>query len=240
MKKLVLIAGMFAFVNMASADEAAVEENAVVEDVADVDNEDGLTSIYASLGLGWEWFENKGDIDYKDGIVRSINKQKINRFRGMVGLGYQHLFMQHFLAGLEFDCEFAQKKDKEIYNSLNVYHNSKIQNKGITPAIYAKLGYAWCNKHVVYVKLGGQWKRTRVLDLDGNAQNDSYNINKFVFAGALGYQCKFTKKFSAFGEVTYSARQKNDKDGFIGLKYSTKTGESWGFNLGVTYHMLTK
>jgi len=62
-------------------------------------------------------------------------------------------------------------------------------------------------------------------------------INKFVFAGALGYQCKFTKKFSAFGELTYSARQKNDKDNFNAAKISAKTGESWGFNLGVTYHI---
>lgn len=238
MKKIVVgVIGLFAASSMVFADDTiTIDEQEAQEIQAGADE---FSSFYLGAGLGWEWLENKGNItDTLGGAVYEITKQKENRFRGLVQLGYQHLFADHFLAGLELSCDFAQKKSSDVYSEGD-YMGARIDNKGATPGIFAKIGYAFCGKQLIYVKLGGQWRRARIVDTDRTDGDRSYDANKFVLAGALGYQHKFTKKFSGFGEVTYTGRSK--KEGNIDIfGYSTKTGEAWGVNLGVAYHLITR
>lgn len=186
--------------------------------------EDGFSGAYLGVGLGWEWLENKGNVNNEQ-----ICKQKIDRLRGEVQLGYQKLFSEHFLTGLEFDCDFAKNEKNDLY-AVSSGKISELKNKAVTPGIFAKFGYAWCDKYAVYTKLGVQWPGIKIENQD---------TRKGVFAAVLGGECKFTKKFSAFGEISYACQQKKDFEN-NGRKWSVKSGKHVGVNLGVTYHMLSK
>lgn len=251
MKKMVLVlAGMLASAGLVVADDS--EKIIDSQDVYEENSaDDGWTGIYGSLGLGWEWMENKGGFSYIDAMdddkekSGSVYKQKNNRFCGTIGLGGQMLFAQHFLAGLEFDCTFAKSEEKDtvIKNAGGIDHkespdkNFRIKNKGVSPALYAKLGYVFCNKHVVYTKLGVKWLKTRVVDRDETNGDESFDTNKGVFAAALGYQCAFTKNLSGFAEVNYAGRNKVDHgsmdDDIASVSLKTNEG-NWGFSAGVS------
>lgn len=255
MKKIVLALAVL----LGSAGMVVAEENNEVVDNQEVldsnSGDDGWTGVYGNLGLGWEWFENKGDFVYDaadspdvDPVLKSgsMDKQKNNRFYGSVGVGGQILFAQHFLAGLEFDCTFAKSEDKNAELKDNEGKNFSesgreefhIKNKGVSPALYAKLGYVFCNKHAVYGKFGVKWIKTRVEDKNSKGGDESFDSNKGVFAAALGYQCAFSKNFSGYVEVNYAGRNKVDhgsmnEGAFDSL--SLKTNESnWGFGAGVS------
>lgn len=190
--------------------------------------DDGFSGAYLGVGFGWEWLQNKGNAE-EHGNYEQFCKQKADRFRGEVQLGYQKIFSDHFLTGLEFDCGFAKNEKNDLYITSGE-KISEIKNKAVTPGIFAKFGYAWCDKYAVYAKLGIQWPGIKIENQD---------IRKGVFAAVLGGERKFTKKFSAFGEIAYACQQKKDFENG-GKKRSVKSGESIGVNLGVVYHMLSK
>lgn len=249
MKKIVLMMGM------------AVSPMLIAEEVPSVDtfeseisgeSGDQFSSLYFSAGGGLDWMKNKGDVSDNEGSV-SISEQKPTSFHGLFGIGYQKLVAQQFLIGLEFNCSIGENKDNDVwvyYEGCPSSMESKIKNKGITPGVFAKMGVTFCDKHLVYTKLGVQWPSTKVEIYNARTEGrDGHDINKGVFAAALGYQYKFTKKVSAFGEVTYAAKQKKDinVDSFDARenttyqsKWSVKARDSWGFNVGVVYHMLMK
>lgn len=256
MKKIVLALAVL----LGSASMVVAEENNEVVDNQEVldsnSGDDGWTGVYGNLGLGWEWFENKGDFAYQtlpeeeDGTPGrdsgSMSKQKNNRFYGSVGVGGQILFAQHFLAGLEFDCTFAKSEDKNAELKKNggsdfcekgreEFH---VKNKGVPPALYGKVGYVFCNKHAVYGKFGVKWIKTRVEDKNSKGGDESFDSNKGVFAAALGYQCAFSKNFSGYVEVNYAGRNKVDHGSMNEeaiQSLSLKTNESnWGFGAGVS------
>lgn len=248
MKKMVLVlAGMLASAGLVVADDS--EKIIDSQDVYEENSaDDGWTGIYGSLGLGWEWMENKGGFTYDDSGIKNgyMDKQKNNRFCGMLGLGGQMLFAQHFLAGLEFDCTFAKSEEKNAVlrheggeeHALPGKEILHIKNKGVSPALYAKLGYVFCNKHVVYTKLGVKWIKTRVVDMDHSDKDESFDTNRGVFAAALGYQCAFTKNLSGFAEVNYAGRNKVDhgemnSGGEKSISLKTNEG-NWGFSAGVS------
>lgn len=252
MKKIVLaLAVLFGSAGMVVAEEGgeAIDNQEVLDSNS---SDDGWTGVYGSLGLGWEWFENKGNLQYQDSFdgnkikTGSMDKQKNNRFYGSVGLGGQILFAQHFLAGLEFDCTFAKSEDENavLKDAENETMNADgkdffhIKNKGFSSALYGKVGYVFCNKHAVYAKLGVKWIKIRIEDQDTRGGDESFDSNKGVLAAALGYQCVFTKNFSGYVEVNYAGRNKIDhgamnENAFNSL--SLKTNESnWGFGAGVS------
>lgn len=252
MKKIAFaLVGMLASTGLVIADDSdkIIDSQDVYEENS---ADDGWTGVYGSLGLGWEWMENKGTFVYEDASdnkdkTGTVNKQKNNRFCGTIGLGGQMLFAQHFLAGLEFDCTLAKSEDKDavLLEANGDDHDGgmgaslRVKNKGVSPALYAKLGYVFCNKHVVYTKLGVKWVKTRFEDLDHTTGGDeSFDSNKGVFAAALGYQCAFTKNVSGFAEVNYAGRNKADHGEMNngGIKsISLKTNDSnWGFSAGVS------
>lgn len=245
MKKMVLVlAGMLASAGLVVADDS--EKIIDSQDVYEENSaDDGWTGIYGSLGLGWEWMENKGGefTTVTGDFSGCMDKQKNNRFCGTVGIGGQMLFAQHFLAGLEVDCTFAKSEEKNAVLRINgeIYGNGEeqfhVKNKGVSPALYAKVGYVFCNKHAVYAKLGVKWLKTSAIDYDiENGGDEGFNSNKGVFAAALGYQCAFTKNLSGFAEVNYAGRNKLD-GGKINevARVSIKTNESnWGFSAGVS------
>lgn len=250
MKKIVLAAGIVVS-PMLVAEDAVPVDNAFESEVAG-ESGDQFSSLYLNVGFGCDWMKNKGEI-VDDGGPLSINEQKPTSLHGLFGLGYQRLIAQRFLLGLEFDCGVGQSKENEIwvdYDGSSSSMSSKIKNRGVTLGVFTKLGVAFCNRHLVYTKLGVQWPSTKVEIYNARTGGvDGHDISKGVFAAALGYQCKFTKKVSAFGEVTYTAKQKKDinVDSFdvernttYPSKWSVKARESWGFNVGVVYHMLTR
>lgn len=251
MKKMVLaLAVLLGSAGMVVAEEGgeAIDNQEVLDSNS---SDDGWTGVYGSLGLGWEWFENKGAFVYnasvkedeEDWKTGSLDKQKCNRFYGTLGLGGQILFAQHFLAGLEFDCSFAKSEDKNAvlklidggdYNpSAEEFH---VKNKGVSPALYGKVGYVFCNKHAVYTKLGVKWIKIRIEDKHTSDGDQSFDSNKGVFAAALGYQCAFSKNFSGYVEVSYAGRNKADHGAINNAKsVSLKANDSnWGFGAGVS------
>lgn len=254
MKKMVLaLAVLLGSAGMVVAEEGgeAIDNQEVLDSNS---GDDGWTGVYGSLGLGWEWFENKGDFVYDSNTnlddeteklaTGSMDKQKCNRFYGALGLGGQILFAQHFLAGLEFDCYFAKSEDKNavLKQTDGISYNPTqeefhVKNKGVSPALYGKVGYVFCNKHAVYAKLGVKWIKTRIEDKNHTTKGDeSFDSNKGVFAAALGYQCAFSKNFSGYVEVSYAGRNKADHGAINNAKsISLKTNDSnWGFGAGVS------
>lgn len=253
MKKVMLAAaGMLA----SSVSVMAVDSDVAATVADETYSSDHFTSLYFSAGCGFDWMKNEGSMDdsisnaNNGGALLPMKKQKPTSFVGVFGLGYQRVFAQHFLAGIEFDCTVGQKKDSDIYlegmlpngvwQSATQLPKARVKNKSVGLGLFAKLGYVFCGKHLVYTKLGVAWPSSKADLPDGSGKISKYDIDKGVFAAALGYQYKFTNRFSGFGEVTYMSHQKKDITMKDKTKWSLKTRESWGVRVGVACHLFTK
>jgi len=162
-------------------------------------------------------------------------------------LGYGHMFGGGMYLGGEFNlgydtsANFGNTQNQALgllpANSLTISNRAK---GGFSSEISARLGYVFCNKTLVYGKLGYAWHPKTTLQLKNNATgaviaSETFKRDGFILGA--GVEHAMTNNWLIRGEYKYNFGRKNtrsDTNGALNFRDEVKTS-GHTLMLGVAY-----